>query len=564
MNKEELEKLINSNSNYWEKRSLLGKLDALENEKDYLRRLESFYTQANKQIDDKLAKVYARYAKENKITVDEAYKILPKAMEKDYKNDVMDYIAKAKSGDPQYRSYLLNQSIMHKHSVLDQLRTEVRNAVYSIDMDNTQGKFLSKIYQNANYQMQYSGDETFAKIDPNKIQQVLEQNWSGQGSFSENIWKNKDKLAKALDEVMMQGIAIGESYDKIAAKLAKKMDTSKSNAKRLIVTEAARMDTEGKLAYYRSTGVKELINIATLDMRTSDICIHIDGTIVPIDEARIGLNVPPFHPWCRTVVSPHYEGNEPADRVYRDKETGKTKSGRYRTYKEYLEEELGDKKKVEALASTRNDLLTLINATATIYVAPAREIQEGQLSLGNNNVHLSNSNVQDLTGEDKKAINEYTDWGYKEINKSLRDNQELSDSLEELKNNLEEALDKLPFYEGDVQRGISIPKADLQDFLNNYQKGDILLTKEFLSTSAGSLTEDFVYSDIIFKIKSKTGRHIKEYSGMKEENEVLFKTNSTFIVKEVIPFEEALQRDRYLYKSEGYTAFVVVLEEVIL
>ena len=362
MDKEQLEKILKSNSNYWERRSLEGKINAIENEDDYLRRLESFYNQANKQIDEKLAKIYLRYAKENKITMKQAYKILPKAMEQEYKNDVIDYLEKAESNSSQYKSYLLNQSIMHKHSVLDQLRTEIRNAIYNIDINNTQGKFLSKIFQNSNYYMQYSGNENFAKIDPNKIQQVLEQNWSGNGSFSETIWKNKDKLVKTLDDVMIEGIAIGQSYDKIADNLAKKMETSKSNAKRLIVTEAARMDTEGKIEYYRSTGVKELINIATLDLRTSEICQHIDGTIIPIDQAKIGLNIPPFHPYCRTVISPHYSDNEIKERIYRDPKTNKTKIGKNRTYEEYLEQELKDKNKAEAISSTKNDLQTLLMA----------------------------------------------------------------------------------------------------------------------------------------------------------------------------------------------------------
>lgn len=511
MNIDELEKMISSNSNYWEKRSLEGKLNALRNEEDYLRRLESFYTTANKQIDEKLAKVYARYAKENKITIDEAYKILPKAMEKEYKNDVLDYIQKAKSGDPQYQAYLLNQSIMHKHSVLDQLRTEVRNAVYSIDMDNTQGKFLSKIFQNANYEMQYSGNEPFARVDPNKIQQVLEQNWSGNGSFSETIWKNKDKLVKSLDEIMMQGITTGESYDKMADKLAKRMETSKSNAKRLIVTEAARMATEGSLEYYKSSGVKELINIATLDMRTSDICIHIDGTIVPIEEAKIGLNIPPFHPWCRTVVSPHYEGNQPADRVYRDKETGKTKSGRYRTYKEYLEEELGDKKKAEALASTRNDLLTLINATATIYIEPAKE--------------ATNNNI---TNDERRAITRYVSSGYMTLNDSLRNGYDMSDKDKQLMKELDKLLDKLPDYEGNVMRSLEVD--DLEAFLDQYQVGEIKTFKEFLSTDTDAIFN--TNPNVIYTIKSKKGKDIRQFNAV--ESEILFKRNSKFEILEIM------------------------------
>lgn len=365
MNIEEIKKAIESNSNYWEKRALENKLSAIENEEDYLRRISSIYDHANKQIDEKLARVYARYAKENNLTLEEAYKQLPKKMETEYKNDVMDYVSKAK--DPSYKQYLLNQSIMHKHSVLDQLRTEMRSVIYDIDMEETGGKFLEKIFTNSNYRAQYSNnEEAFAKVDKQKIQNLLNENWSGGGNFSELIWKDREKLVKALDDIVMKGLATGDNYDKMSDKLAKRMDTSKSNAKRLIMTESARMENEGLLSYYQRIGAKQLIFVATLDMKTSEICRAMDGTIIDIENAKIGLNVPPLHPYCRSVISPHYEGNEPGDRVYRDVETGKTKKGEYRTYKEYLEEELGDKEQAEALASTRNDLQTLVMAIDNI------------------------------------------------------------------------------------------------------------------------------------------------------------------------------------------------------
>ena len=421
MNTEEIKKAIEKNSNYWEKRALENKLNVIENEEDYLKRITSIYNHANKQIDDKLAKVYARYAKENNLTLEEAYQILPKKMETEYKNDVMDYISKAK--DPSYKDYLLNQSIMHKHSVLDQLRTEMRNAIYDIDIEETGGKFLEKIFTNSNYKAQYdNNEEAFAKVDKDKIQNLLKENWSGGGNFSELIWKDREKLVKALDDIVVKGLAVGDNYDKMADKLAKRMDTSKSNAKRLIMTESARMENEGLLSYYQRIGAKQLIFVATLDMKTSEICRAMDGQIIPIEEARIGLNVPPLHPYCRSVISPHYEGNEPGDRVYRDVETGKTKKGRYRTYKEYLEEELGDKEQAEALVSTRNDLQTLIMAVDNISNS-SKYFNDGD----NNNQYkdsiykIQESEYNNIYSVNDKYTEEYMDEQFNKVKELVND-----------------------------------------------------------------------------------------------------------------------------------------------
>ena len=93
-----------------------------------------------------------------------------------------------------YKDYLMNQSIMHKHSVLNQLQTEIKNVVYNIDMEETGGKFLAKIYEDSNYYFQYQEGqtETFAKLDPERLHNLLAQDWAGEGNFSSKIWKNKD------------------------------------------------------------------------------------------------------------------------------------------------------------------------------------------------------------------------------------------------------------------------------------------------------------------------------------------------------------------------------------
>ena len=380
MNTDDIRKAIEKSSNYWEQRALENKLNIIENEDDYVRRLTAIYEKANKDIDDKLAKIYARYAKENKLTLEEAYRILPKKMETEYKRDVMDYIEKAKSGDTKWKQYLLNQSIMHKHSVLDQLRTEIRNVVYNIDMETTGGQFLEKIYANSNYYAQYSNnEENFARVDTDRVKRLLEEDWSGGNNFSSTIWKNKEQLVQALDDIVVRGLAVGESYDKMAERLAKRMGTATTAAKRLIRTESARMDNVGLLDYYKKSGVTHLEFVATLDMRTSDICRAMDGELIPIEKAQVGLNVPPLHPYCRSVIAPVYADDLEDDRLskekraYRDKDTNKTQVGEYKNYVEYLAKHLGNTQQANTLASTKNGIRQLTGAITIIGANPGYE-----------------------------------------------------------------------------------------------------------------------------------------------------------------------------------------------
>lgn len=454
MNSEKIKELLKQSSDYWERRSLLTALNAIENEEDYLRRLKGIYDRANQDIQDKLAVVYTRYAKNNNISLTEAYSQLPKDMETKYKADVEEYVrlATEHQGDPKWKQYLLNQSLMHKHSVLNQLQTEYRKVVYDIDMEQTGGKFLEKIYTNTDYYNQYlnGNDEQFAKVDKDRIQRLLAEDWSGGGGFSEKIWGNKEKLIKALDETVIKGFATGQSYDSLAKELAKKMDTSYSNAQRLIMTESARMDNQSLLDRYKEMGATKLEFVATLDMKTSEICRAMDGTIIEIDNAKIGLNVPPLHPYCRSVIAPVIEDDEGSEtRMYRDPETGKSKKGKLKTYKDYLEKVLGDKKAAEALASKQNDLLSLVNAVSSITPEPVGKVTADKIDLNPSQELVSKTdqyNKSYLERNNVENIEEFENNIKQELNNLLEENEFATrTSMEGLERILEEGRIKSQF-----------------------------------------------------------------------------------------------------------------------
>lgn len=73
-----------------------------------------------------------------------------------------------------------------------------------------------------------------------------------------------------------------------------------------------------------------------LDKTTCPACGARDGRIYRTDEARPGLNYPPFHPGCRCRATP-CTGELPAtpDRPYRDPVTGESRHGAYLTYDDW-------------------------------------------------------------------------------------------------------------------------------------------------------------------------------------------------------------------------------------
>lgn len=532
MNSEEIQKLIDSNSNYWEKRLLDGKKRVVENEEDYYKRLKKYYDTANKQIEEKLAVTYQRYAKENKLTLEQAYKQLPKDAEKAYKNDLMDYISKAKEDAVKYRDYLMNQSIMHKHSVLNQLQTEIKNVVYNIDMEETGGKFLAKIYEDSDYYFQYQEGqaEAFAKLDPERLHNLLSENWAGEGNFSSKIWKNKDLLADALDDTLIKGLAKGQSYEQMAKALAERMGSSEKQAYRLIVTESARMDNQALLDQYKAMGVEKFEFLATLDNRTSEICRSMDGLVFNIEDAQIGLNVPPLHPYCRSRIVPVMEeGDEATERVYRD-ENNKSKIGKYKNYEQYLEENLGNKEQAKAIASKRNDISTLVKAVGTYPTQTTPTAIQPTINAQTDTYKISNPNEKRvLPREDKETLLTAKGPVINDINNKLANELEIDSKTQEKMDKIDKALDKLPFYEGEVTTDI---RQGNNNPLENKKVGDIWIPKKYLfSTKKNKYYDNTEYR---FIIKSKTGRDVgSKVDNYKINKEVIFKRNSTFQVIDI-------------------------------
>jgi len=61
---------------------------------------------------------------------------------------------------------------------------------------------------------------------------------------------------------------------------------------------------QAELFPYEDAGVEKYRYVAVLDGRTSEICRDLDGQVFPVKERRVGVNMHPMHPWCRSSTEP--------------------------------------------------------------------------------------------------------------------------------------------------------------------------------------------------------------------------------------------------------------------
>ena len=135
---------------------------------------------------------------------------------------------------------------------------------------------------------------SFNTINENLIREVLKTEWSGL-SFSERIWEHRRKLAFTIKSELKAGLTRGDSLQDISNIISKKLNTSYSNAMRLVRTESCWIMNEATVNNYKNNSIKEYEIMAFLDGKTSKICKSMDGEVVNVKDAVPGKNMPPFH-----------------------------------------------------------------------------------------------------------------------------------------------------------------------------------------------------------------------------------------------------------------------------
>jgi SPP1 gp7 family putative phage head morphogenesis protein len=169
---------------------------------------------------------------------------------------------------------------------------------------------------------QYRGfNQAFAQLNTNIIDELIKYPFNGL-NFSDRIWRQKGDLIYKLREAMTTSFIQGKNPKELAESFAKVFQTKEYEAYRLLHTETTFMAEQATLQVYKDDGIEQYEFVATLDLRTSEICQEHDGKVYDVDKAVAGVNMPPLHPFCRSTTVPYF-GEKEGTRAARS-ENGKT------------------------------------------------------------------------------------------------------------------------------------------------------------------------------------------------------------------------------------------------
>ena len=146
---------------------------------------------------------------------------------------------------------------------------------------------------------------TLGSFESSKISadSIVYANFSN-ATWSSRVWERQNELRNIVKRGVADTVLRGKGTNVLINSLKKEFDVSYGYARRLAVTESARVYSEAQKANYDVNGV-EWYEVMT-ELKACPICQPFNGKIFKVSELVPALNAPPFHPNCRCTTVPHY------------------------------------------------------------------------------------------------------------------------------------------------------------------------------------------------------------------------------------------------------------------
>ncbi|MEA0565015.1 minor capsid protein [Lysinibacillus irui] len=313
---------------YWRKRFEILEEAQHQKSADYYKDLEKAYIQTMQEIEKDIARWYQRFAKNNEISIDEAKQLLKSDELREFRWTVEEYIEYGKKNavNQKWMKQLENASSRVHISRLESLQLQLQQHVEKLYGEQIEGfeRLMKETYQTQYYHTAFEIQKAFEigftlqALDENLLTKIISKPWTFDGqTFSQKIWRDRNLLLDTLYTELIQSMARGEAPDRMISSISKKMNTSRSNAARLVLTESAFFSASAQKDAFSELDVEQYEIIATLDHKTSSICRSMDGKVFKMTDFEPGITANPFHPRCRTTTAPWFE-DDYSERIARD------------------------------------------------------------------------------------------------------------------------------------------------------------------------------------------------------------------------------------------------------
>lgn len=289
--------------NYWQKRQQQLNKQLEKDEARLKKRLSSYFDTEYRKLDKQIAAYYKQYGTDNVIQ----YRRLMETLPDEDKRLLMEQMDEFAKKYPEYAYLMPVRESIYKLNRLEGLQYSVRMQQLEIGaVENEQ--ITAYLNRNAERGVNAAAEtlgfgKNFYANNPDISKLFINVPWSNGENFSQKIWNNTTKLANYLNSDIAQGIARGDSYERLTRRLRERFSSvSRNDAYRLIYTEGTYVMAEATMQPF--TEDFEKYRPSTVgDGKVCDICRGVAQEVFDISDRQPGVNFPPLHPWCRCTFT---------------------------------------------------------------------------------------------------------------------------------------------------------------------------------------------------------------------------------------------------------------------
>ena len=295
---------LNKSPKYWSSRmdEIMAYVDRTDI--DFFDELQNVYTEGRQNIQKEIYNFYAKYSKENNISMQEAKKRLMREDLSDYRANAEKYFKQAEK-DPDLLKRLNEQYKAGKVTRLEALYLDLEWQLGKMSgaLHKSFDRYLKEVAQYAYRKI--IGGNSKSTLNKAALEQIVKTPFNGK-NYSSSIWGNTDDLAKDLKKVLTQGFIRGSGPADMARELRKKYNVAKSRAEAIVRTDGTNVVNLSAAKRVEDFGLTKYKNNVHVDDRTTEICLRVnreDKTFLLV-EYQPGITAPPYHVGCRTGIVP--------------------------------------------------------------------------------------------------------------------------------------------------------------------------------------------------------------------------------------------------------------------
>ncbi len=298
-----------TSSEYWRKREQENLRKNLKSEAEYAKEIQQTYNFAMDQIQKEIDSFYAKYAKDEGITIAQAKKRASKLDMEEYSRKAKKYV-KEKNFSKQANEEMKLYNLTMKVNRLELLKASIGLELVSA-FDELQQFYEQTLTERTMDEFNRQAGILGSSVPDNAavLAATIVNASFHNAKYSERIWMHQDILRNELGKLLTRGMVQGKNPRALAGELRKTFQASIFNSLRLLWTELARVQTAAQMQSYKDNGFAEYEYLTARDFKVCATCKALDGKIFKVDEEETGTNSPPMHPCCRCSTTAHMDLN---------------------------------------------------------------------------------------------------------------------------------------------------------------------------------------------------------------------------------------------------------------